>query len=331
MKNKNVFVCVSATFIFSATALVIFDYRVALYVLSAGIIYSVFSLYNDRKISRQINNMCADIDKVLHGDYVLKLADYSEERLSLLNNEIHKMTIRLNEQSHALLDDKQFLADALADISHQLKTPLTSINIIISSLMSEELKFEKRVELAGKLSDSMNHIEWLIDTLLKMSKFDAGTAVLRNDNVNVFKLINKCYGELAILMELKNIEFSFDEDSCNNITYKGDFVWSCEAVSNILKNCIEHCTEGGSITVKVSDNTIYTQIVIQDNGTGIDEKDIPHIFERFYKGKNSSAGSYGIGLALAMMIIKKQNGTIAVSNLKGGGAQFVIKIYREVT
>jgi signal transduction histidine kinase len=324
MKKKQIIQII--LFIGSAgIAQLVYGTQVAGYVVIVAIVFLGVDYLAEYRQKQTIHKMCEDIDKVLHGNYHIILSDYSEGNLSVLQNEIHKMTIRMNEQTQRLKQEKTYLSDSLADISHQLKTPLTSMNIILSFLMQEEVSKEKRFELSGKLNTSMRHIEWLISTLLKLSQFDAGTVQFQKREIKVKGLIEKCYEMLAVPMELKNQQFQCN--ICEEV-YVGDFAWSLEALENIIKNCMEHTPDGGVICVKAEENPLYTQVIVEDNGTGISKEDLPYIFQRFYKGKNADSSSVGIGLSLAAMIIKRQNGTIAVKMRKEGGTQFTIKFYK---
>src|SRR5690606_23390491 len=208
-----------------------------------------------------------------------------------------KLIIRLKEQAEMLKKEKVYLADSLADISHQIRTPLTSINILLSLLSKKELPYKKRQELVNETEMLLSRIEWLISALLKISRLDAGTVTLQRKTVLVSELIKLSIAPIAIPLELREqqIEVNINGDE----TYKGDLSWSVEAIGNIIKNCMENTQKGGKITIQAEENPIYTEIVISDNGPGIDREDLPHLFKRFYKGKNAGSHSVGIGLALA--------------------------------
>jgi signal transduction histidine kinase len=266
------------------------------------------------------------IDRLLHGQEKLDLHDYDEGELAVLQNEIYKLTVRMREQADALIRDKAYLADSLADISHQIRTPLTSINLIVSFLSRPELEYGKRAELVKELTGLLSRIDWLISTLLKISKLDAGTAKFKSEPVSVLQLVKKASEPLAVPMDLHGLRFNADIG--RGASFLGDIYWTSEAVGNIIKNCAENTPEGGVIDVTAEENALYTEIVIEDSGRGIDAADLPHIFERFYKGKNSSEQSAGIGLALARMIIAEQNGTVKAENKKEGGARFTVRFYK---
>lgn len=295
-------------------------------ILTLSFIYTGLYFLLTYRRYQKIAKLSSEIDRILHGAEVLNMGDYREGELSILYNELSKMTIRLREQAEALRQDKTFLADSIADISHQIKTPLTSINLIVSLLQVNQLPEPRRMELIKALSALLSRIDWLISALLKMSKLDAGTANLRCENVMVVELIQTAAAPLAIPMELREQELHIS--LAGDETYTGDLSWSVEAVSNILKNCIEQTPIGGRIEISAVENGIFTEIVIRDNGGGINGDDMPHLFERFYKGKNASEQSVGIGLALAQMIVTQQNGTIKAENGRSGGAMFTLRFYK---
>lgn len=273
--------------------------------------------------------MSSQIDQILHGEDVPLIQDCKEGDIAILATQINKMVRRLKEQSDQLVSDKVFMADYMADISHQIKTPLTSIRLILSFLQEENLTLERRLELTQEVSQLVKRIEWLIYALLQMSKLDAGTITLKRNKINVAALWKQAYETLAIPLELRGIDFQCRID--DSVSMIGDASWMSEAMGNILKNCMEHTPEGGTITVTASENLLYTLIRIEDTGTGMAEEDLPHIFERFYRGKNSDSQSVGIGLALSHRIISEHNGTIQAGNKQNGrGAFFEIRFYKTV-
>ena len=275
-----------------------------------------------------IHALSREITSILHGNDTLFIGGFEEGELSILQSEIAKMTVRLREQAEKLREDKVFLADSIADISHQIRTPLTSINLVASMLSDSDLDFQRRLKLMKELESLLKRIDWLINALLKMSKLDAGTANLQQDTVYLKDLIRKASEPFLIPMELQNQQLLVEDPEERQ--YTGDISWSVEAVSNILKNCMEHTPEGGEIRITTEENALFTQIVIADNGPGIAKEDMPHLFERFYKGKDSADTSVGIGLALARMIVMNQNGTIKAENDVDGGAKFIIRFYKSI-
>ncbi len=276
---------------------------------------------------RQIARLSADIDRILHGnDPQISLQQYAEGELCILQNEIYKMTVRLREQKQRLQEDKTYLADSIADISHQIRTPLTSINLLVQLLREPNLTQERKMQLTRELLEMLTRIDWLLTTLLKISKLDAGTVQFQEQHLALKELLDKAVEPLLVPVELRGQTLEIRAEG----TFTGDTAWTCEAVGNIIKNCMEHTPEGGHITVHAAENPLYTEIRIADTGCGIRQEDLPHIFERFYKGKDSDDKSFGIGLALARMIVTRQNGTVKAENRAEGGALFTLRFYKGV-
>ncbi len=289
------------------------------------IVVAVFVLTENYRY-RKLQKLSTDLDKLLIGGTPLPITEYNEGELSILANQIQKITLLLKESAEVVKADKKYLADSLADISHQLRTPLTSMNLTASMLRNPELTTEKRIELSKELRNLLTRTDWLVETLLKISKLDAGTVKLIQKPVQIKDLIARAAEPLAIPMDLRNQRLIVH---CKDEAFIGDLVWTAEALGNILKNCTEHTPEGGTIIVTASETSLYTQIEVEDTGAGFGPKDIPHLFERFYKGVNASENSYGIGLALARTVITSQNGSVQAMNGEKG-AKFVIKFYKQV-
>ena len=275
---------------------------------------------------RKLQQISSDLDALLVSGTPIPIHDYDEGELSILANQIQKITLLLKESAEVVTADKKHLADSLADISHQLRTPLTAMNLTTTMLRNPNLTDDQRMELTGELRSLLTRTDWLVETLLKISKLDAGTVVLAKESVFVRELISWAAAPIAIPMDLRNQKLTVN---CAGERFQGDLIWTAEALGNILKNCMEHTPEGGTITVTGSETALFTQITVEDTGPGFDPKDIPHLFERFYKGSNASQSSYGIGLALARTIITAQNGTIQAAN-GSAGAKFVIMFYKQV-
>ena len=300
------------------------DWRCCILVLFLSLVFTGLYLYATQKRYQQIAELSAEIDRMLHGNSGISLGKYSEGELSILYSEIQKMTVRLKEQQSRLQEDKIYLADSLADISHQIRTPLTSINLLVSLLSENDISEVRKQKLTHELYDLLGRIEWLITALLKISKLDAGTVEFKQEFIPLDQLIAKATAPLLIPMELRLQELRVK--ATGNFT--GDISWTCEALTNIIKNCMEHTPTEGRIEIQASENALYTEIIISDNGQGIEKEDLPHIFERFYKGKNSDNKSFGIGLALARMIITSQNGIIKAEDNISQGTVFTIRFYK---
>ena len=270
------------------------------------------------------------LNRILAGDESMEIESMEEGELSILKTNLFKVMSLLMHQRAYLKDEKIHLANAIADISHQLKTPLTSL-MMMNDLLENESDEEKRRELLSTQSDSLERMNWLIQTLLKISKLDAKCVELKKDTILTKNLVDKATEPFLISMELGGIRYvNMPGESAERNIITCDINWTTEAIQNIVKNCIEHMEEGDTLTISGEETTLYTAITITDTGCGIDAEDLPHIFERFYKGKNSSSNSVGIGLALAKTIIEEQKGEIAVTSKVGEGTSFTIKFYKSI-
>lgn len=290
-------------------------------------ILNAVHFWSTHKRYQRIQELSVDINRILHEDVHISFEKYEEGELAILESEVQKMVVRLREQQHQLLEDKKYLADSIADISHQIRTPLTSINLLLSFLSEPDITEEKRQKTIRELYELLSRIDWLITTLLKISKLDAGTIQLKKEKISMNALIQESVEPLLIPIELRGQELNIEAQG----QFVGDVNWTSEAIGNIVKNCMEHTPEGGGLRIQANENTLYREIRIEDTGSGIAPEDLPHIFERFYKGKNSSDKSFGVGLALARGIVSAQNGTIKVENKQHGGAKFTIRFYKELS
>jgi signal transduction histidine kinase len=232
----------------------------------------------------------------------------------------------LIEHKALLQRDKVQLTEGISDISHQLKTPLTSMMVMADLLSDSTLSKAKRKEFTKNIQVQLERIEWLVSSLLKLSKLDAGTVQFKKDQVNVRKLIEKSVEPLLIPMEIKEQTLIIHGDE--EASFRGDFHWTGEALINVVKNAVEHTEQGGKITIQFSENPLFTEFAVTDNGEGIAKSDLPYVFKRFYKGKNASEDSVGIGLAMAHSIITRQNGTLEITSEAGVGTTFLFKIYK---
>ena len=292
----------------------------------ATIIYIV--LYYKRK--KNIDEIISYINKINSKTYDLEIEKNTEDEFSNLRNELYKIVIVLKEQAEKSQEDRKAIGVAMEDISHQLKTPLTSISIMLDNIIENENMDEiTRKKFLHEIRRQLEWINWLVISLLKLSKLDSNTVEFNCKEFLVSDLIENLVQNLSVPLEIKQQEIIIDGDSKAKVY--ADYNWQLEAISNILKNCIEHTDEGKRIYISYSENNFYTSLCIKDEGSGISREDLKHIFERFYKGKSSNENSIGIGLALSKKIIEKDNGYIVCTSKLGKGTTFEIRYMKVET
>lgn len=289
------------------------------------LVYVTIIINNDKRKEKEINEVIKIIEEINNKNYSFKMKDINEEDLSLLKNEIYKTTIMLNEISEISKKDKKELEESLEDISHQLKTPLTSILIMIDTLLDDEdMNQNTREDFLRNMKREVMNINFLVKSILKLSRLDTNTVKFISKKESVKEIINEAILNVSLLSDLKNVKI---ETNLSDSFIICDYKWQIEALTNILKNSIEHSYENNKVLIESSENNAYVKIIIKDFGTGIAKEDINHIFERFYKGKDSDYDSIGIGLALSKSIIEKQNGKISVAS-SDDGTTFTIKYFK---
>ena len=307
------------------------------------IVTVIFMILTDRRY-RALANMAANLDRVLAGERDIRLRDMSEGELAILSSEIDKVIARLNLTVDELQAEKLALSDALADISHQLKTPLTSIAIsteLIRDRLSARGDSEDLVERLRLIQTLQARVEDLVSALLKLARIDAGVIKLVCGDVDARELVRKSFEPLAIAFDIADVRFSADVQ--DGASYEGDLTWSVETLENILKNCMEHTPAGGCVSVRVTEDVLACRIRIEDTGPGIAESDLPHIFERFYHGSRDANATpsevnpagVGIGLALSKSLVTAQGGTLTAENLRDEngnitGAAFNLVFFKTV-
>lgn len=292
--------------------------------IAFGLAFAVLFLGYLKIQKKQTMDIAKRIERINLGDYSLQIDRNSEDDLSLLDNQIYRTAVKFREQAENSRKDKENLQKSLSDISHQLKTPLTSIIVMVDNILDDDdMPLEIRREFLSDIKHNTSTVSFLVQSLLTFSKLDAEAIRFKYADVDVKSIIDECIKNTAVMAEILGVRLETD---CNDIILNCDRKWLCEAVTNIIKNCIEH-SQNGNIKITADQNKLYTKISIKDNGSGITKEDLPHIFERFYKGKNSSDDSVGIGLSLAKTIIEKQGGYISVSSELNKGSEFVIKFF----
>lgn len=293
---------------------------------SVAVLFLVTAVFRYKR-ERELKELTLYLMHVQDGFGLPELTRCREGRLSILESEIYKLVASISMQSDRAGREKEYLAGMLSDISHQIKTPLSSITIMTELLRSEEISEEKREEFTDKIDSQVRRITWLIRNLLTLSQLDAEMLRLKQEETAVKKLLEHACQPFGIMAELKGVALvaSAPED----MTLVCDEHWTGEAVSNIIKNCLEHTSAGGKVWVHAAQNNFSTTITVEDTGSGIPAESLPHIFERFYKGEGASKDSVGIGLAMSKQIIQRQNGNISVKSEVGKGSCFQIKLYSE--
>ena len=315
-----------ATALVSAAGFFVHPLAGALLLLLGGGL-TALHLFLGRKRYHAIAALSEQIDEVLHAECPAPIESSDEGELAILSDEIHKMTVRLTEQNDLLRSDKQLLSDSIADLFHQMRTPLTAMHLLVTLLKDEELPTERRVQYLRELKQQLSRMQWMTETLLKLSKLDADAVRFAPEPTPIRALIDQAADPLLIPMELKGIALTVEP---GDATVTADRTWTAEALTNLLKNATEHTPPGGTVSVTAEETPLYARITVRDSGPGFSEEDKAHLFERFYRGSSATESSIGIGLALARQIIAGQNGTIVAKNAETGGAMFIVTFYKSV-
>jgi signal transduction histidine kinase len=274
---------------------------------------------------KEIEKLADYVRGLANGEVVHDIRDNREGALSILKSDIYKLALRLSEQAAVLNEEKALLKDILFDISHQLKTPLTSLTVMAELLEREDLPHEKRLEFLGNLQTALRRMDWMVKSLLKLATVDAET-MLGRERASALEIIEQAVGQVSALTVPKGQAIAVEVPA--GLMISCDTNWTREALVNILKNAGEHTPENGSIRVMAGENPVCAWISVKDSGEGIAPEDLPHLFKRFYRGRRSSKESVGIGLAMSLAVMQKQDGDIEAKSEKNGGAEFIMKFYR---
>lgn len=289
---------------------------------------AVGELVRLRQIKREIRELTAYTEQVQDKTQLPSMETMQEGDVRVLQSEVYKLAASLHEQYAREKARSGYLAEMLENISHQMKTPLSVITLMSENLMEDELDKETRDNCVRSIYESADHLTWLVHTLLAIAQMDAGAIAFRQETVSLAVLLASVLQDLSVYADLNGTALKMNVPG--NVSIITDFRWTKEALSNIIRNAIEH-TPGGTVRIRASQSVVAVDLDICDNGCGISEGDLPHIFERFYKGKQASPDSAGIGLSLAKEVIQKQNGSIEVSGAEGEGTAFHIRFFRTGT
>lgn len=280
-----------------------------------------FCMYLRRR-KKDIFELQDYMDKISRGNYELEINDNSEDELSSLKNSLYKIMVYMKEQADSARIKKVMLAQSVSDISHQLKTPLTSTQVLLDNLNDNpDMDYSTRKKFIYEALNQVNGMSWMIVSMLKLSRIDAGVVEFNNENISINKIIEEAVGNLEVIAEIKNVNIEKNIDNRNedelnksDIYIKGDYNWNREALQNIIKNAIEHSNDKGTVKINITDNDVYTAVYITNRGKKLSDKQQKQIFERYYSEAKYEDNSMGIGLPLAKAVIEKQGGYISVES-----------------
>lgn len=292
---------------------------------ATSLIIATFIFYS-KKHSNEIDSLIKTLENINHHNYDLELETTSEDKMSILKSELYKTTVMLREVAMNSEKDKLNLKDTLSDISHQLKTPLTSILIMLDDIINDpSMPEETRVRFLNNMRREIININFLVQSILKLSKLDVNAIEFNPVYTDIQTIIASSIENISAIADLRNVTIEYSKTKKKKILC--DATWQIEALTNILKNAVEHSPENGVVKISEKENDFYTEIIVTDDGTGLSKKDMRHIFDRFYKGANASRDSIGIGLSLAKSIIEKDNGKISVESKELSYTTFKIKYF----
>lgn len=329
LRNKEIRILVASLTATCGTFTIIcflMDHRAGWVSLAALIAPFILFYFFTRSRYRKLSELADLLGHYATGDFTGAFSAVGEGELSILHSELYKMAVRLTEQSKVLEKEKSALKDNLSDITHQLKTPLTSLFLISELLEKEDLPLVKRKEFCSNLRAGLSRMEWLTISLLKFARLEAEAVVWKKEEISAEDLTEICLQQTDILLLNKKQHIKIS--GSQNIKLNCDIDWTAEAVVNIIKNASERTPENGEIFISWEEDPLAVRILVEDHAGGIEQKELPHIFERFYRAGSASENGAGIGLPLALAIIRRQNGDITVRNMPGKGAVFELGFYK---
>lgn len=293
------------------------------------IVLVIYIVADKIRRKKELDELIGFLTKVQDRDSFPELGLEAEGRMLILRSEIYKLASTLQEQYAGEVRKNTYMADMLSNISHQIKTPLTAINLMTDALKNGNMDEAQRRRCIANIEDQTDHITWLVRSLLTLAEIDAGVLVLKKESVPVKEMVDGIVSSIAVEADIKDAAIEVNVPSENVINC--DKRWMSEAFSNIIKNSLQHTEAGGTIKISSEETKLSVNIRIEDDGCGISKKDLPNIFDRFYHGEKSDPNSNGIGLSLAKQIINSQNGTISCESEEGRGTIFEIKVYKATT
>ncbi|MBS6117232.1 MAG: HAMP domain-containing histidine kinase [Clostridiales bacterium] len=330
-RNKNVrnqFILSLFFLVFTGIIAFVFDRKAGIFVLLSGTGLCILQIVFAEKRYKEIRLLSQQLDEILHEGGSMELRHFREGDVEILRDELQKMLLRLEEQTELLEKEKMSLADSLADISHQIRTPLTTLNLLVERLKKNTGDISSRQSLLREAEQMLDRIQWLVTSLLRLSKLDAGAIVLKPQTILLSSFFREVMKPFDVSMDVRGQSLEIRGDGSTEV--QGDYNWTMEAIGNVIKNSLEYTPEGGHLLIEWAENPLFTEIKITDSGKGIPKEDIPHLFERFYRGKNAGNHSFGIGLSLSRAILSQENAVIYGQNVSPLGAQFVIRFYKTV-
>lgn len=291
--------------------------------LALGVLLFVMNYYQHGYYYDNMRDFSSAAKRIVEGNYSLKFGEKMEGDLSKLSQSFNMMGEVIRGNISALKKEKEFLVNLLSDISHQLKTPLSTMILYNDIMLSKELNREQRETFLKSTQNQLNRMGWLIQNLLKLAKIDADAIELDMEEQSLIETLEEALD--ALESKAREKEVTIDYPLGNDIFLKHDRLWLQEALINVVKNGIEHSPIGGRVTIELEDNPIYTRITVKNNGEIISEEDLANIFKRFYKGKNSmKSDSIGIGLSLSRSILERHGGYIEARSDESEGTRFII-------